>query len=56
MAFRGVAKEFKGKLMFVTANNEDKAAEPITNYFALKEAASPTVSTEAWKAAWTFGT
>ena len=40
---RTVAKAFKGKLVFVTANNEGDSHEPITNYFGLKGAKSPSV-------------
>lgn len=40
---RTVAKAFKGKLVFVTANNEGDSHEPITNYFGLKDAKSPSV-------------
>lgn len=41
--FREVSKEFKGKLVFVTVNNEGDSAEPVTNFFGLKEAPSPSV-------------
>ena len=42
-ALRSVAKAFKGKLVFVTSNNEGESHEPITNYFGLKGAKSPSV-------------
>jgi protein disulfide-isomerase A1 len=42
-ALRSVAKAFKGKLVFVTANNEGESHEPITNYFGLKGANSPSI-------------
>lgn len=40
---RSVAKVFKGKIVFVTTNNEGDSHEPITNYFGLKGAKSPSV-------------
>ena len=42
-AVKAVSKKYKGKLVFVTVNNEGDAHEPVTNYFGLKDAASPTV-------------
>lgn len=41
--FKTVAKEFKGQLVFVTVNNEAANHEPVTNFFGLKGAASPSV-------------
>lgn len=42
-AFRATAQEFKGKLVFVTTNNEASSHEPITNFFGLKGGKSPVV-------------
>jgi len=42
-ALKSVAKKLKGKLVFVTVNNEGDSAEPVTNYFGLKDAESPQV-------------
>lgn len=43
-AFVAVAKEYKGKVIFVTVNSEGESSEPVTNFFGLKEAAAPAVS------------
>eukprot|EP00798_Chlamydomonas_sp_ICE-L_P013196 gene13196-19030_t len=40
-AYKAAAAEYKGKIIFVTANNEDAEAEPITKHFGLTD--SPTV-------------
>ncbi|EFJ41881.1 protein disulfide isomerase 1 [Volvox carteri f. nagariensis] len=39
--YKTVASKFKGKLVFVTVNNEGEEADPVTNFFGLKGAASP---------------
>eukprot|EP00197_Chlamydomonas_leiostraca_P006170 CAMPEP_0202858778 /NCGR_PEP_ID=MMETSP1391-20130828/1156_1 /ASSEMBLY_ACC=CAM_ASM_000867 /TAXON_ID=1034604 /ORGANISM="Chlamydomonas leiostraca, Strain SAG 11-49" /LENGTH=530 /DNA_ID=CAMNT_0049537733 /DNA_START=11 /DNA_END=1603 /DNA_ORIENTATION=+ len=40
-AYKAVSKSFKGKLVFVTVNNEGAAHEPVTNFFGLKGAKGP---------------
>jgi hypothetical protein len=42
-AYKAVSKAYKGKLVFVTVNNEGSAHEPVTNFFGLKGAKSPVV-------------
>lgn len=42
-ALKEVAKEFKGKLVFVTSNSEGSDAEPITKYFGLSGKTGPVV-------------
>lgn len=42
-AYSTVAKNLKGKLVFVTVNNEGESHEPVTNYFGLKDTASPVI-------------
>lgn len=42
-AYRTASKAHKGKLVFVTANNEGDSADPITNFFGLKGAEGPVV-------------
>lgn len=42
-AYREVSKSFKGQLVFVTVNSESESAEPVTNFFGLKDAAGPVV-------------
>ncbi|KAG2485578.1 hypothetical protein HYH03_015739 [Edaphochlamys debaryana] len=39
--YKEVGKKFKGKLVFVTVNNEGAGADPVTNFFGLKGAESP---------------
>ncbi|GIL79329.1 hypothetical protein Vretimale_16524 [Volvox reticuliferus] len=40
-AYKEVAVQFKGKLVFVVVNNEGEDADPVTNFFGLKGSASP---------------
>lgn len=42
-ALRAVAKTYKGKLVFVTANTDGESHEPITNYFGLKGEEGPVI-------------
>lgn len=44
--FQAVAKAFKGKMVFVTVNNEGESAEPVGNFFGLKEVTGPAVSVQ----------
>lgn len=47
-ALRTVAKQLKGKMVFVTSNTDGDSHEPITNYFGLKGETGPVVSNRAW--------
>lgn len=40
-----VAKDFKGKVIFVTIDNTGSHHEPVTNFFGLKDKPSPQVRT-----------
>ncbi len=40
-AFKAVAAEFKGKLVFVTVDNTGADHEPVTNFFGLEGATAP---------------
>ncbi len=43
-AYRAAAKKYKGKLVFVTVDKDGEGADPVTNFFGLKESNPPVVS------------
>lgn len=45
-AYRAAAKKHKGKLVFVTVDKDGEGADPVTNFFGLKESKPPVVSSK----------